>query len=395
MILPPATLGVLGGGQLGRYFVLAARELGYGALVLDPDPHSVAGAVADEHLVAAYDDPAALARVAARCAAVTTEFESVPAAALARLERAIPVRPGSAAVAICQDRSTEKGFLRLHAFPHAPYADILREEDCEACDPTLFPAILKLARFGYDGKGQARVADRAEARAAFRDFGARACVLERLLPLDGELSVVLARDAAGNTRCFPATANHHCGGILDRSIAPAPQGALADAAPQAQAIAAGIAECMDYVGTLGVEFFLSAGELLVNEIAPRPHNSGHYTLDACVTSQFEQQVRALCGLPLGDSSAHCAAVCVNLLGGLWYPDGTSVAREPDWRRLLDRPGLRLHLYGKDRPRPGRKMGHFTVIGRDPHEVRLTAMAARAAIGIRDDCSLRGDAHESG
>lgn len=384
MILPPATLGVLGGGQLGRYFVLAARELGYRTLVLDPDPRSVAGAVADEHLVAAYDDPLALARVAERCAAVTTEFESVPAAALAQLERAVPVRPGSAAVAICQDRSTEKGFLRLHALPHAPYADILREDDCEHCAPALFPGILKVARSGYDGKGQARVADRAGLRAAFRDFGASACVLERLLPLDGELSVVLARDAAGNTRCFPATANQHRSGILDHSMAPMPQGALTDAAPRAQAIAAVIAERMDYVGTLGVEFFLSRGELLVNEIAPRPHNSGHYTLDACVTNQFEQQVRTLCGLPLGDTDAHCAAVCVNLLGDLWYPDGTSVPREPDWRQLLERPGLRLHLYGKDRPRPGRKMGHFTVIGRDPHEVHRTAMAARAAIGIRDD-----------
>ena len=386
MILPPATLGVLGGGQLGHYFVLAARELGYRTLVLDPDPHSVAGAVADEHLVAAYDDAVALARVAERCAAVTTEFESVPAAALAQLERAVPARPGAAAVAICQDRSAEKGFLRLHALPHAPYADILREEDCERCAPALFPGILKVARCGYDGKGQARVAHRAGLRAAFRDFGATPCVFERLLPLEGELSVVLARDAAGDTRCFPATANHHRSGILDLSMTPVPQGALADAAPRAQAIAAVIAERMDYVGTLGVEFFLSRGELLVNEIAPRPHNSGHYTLDACVTNQFEQQVRTLCGLPLGDTDAHCAAVCVNLLGDLWYPDGTSVPREPDWARLLESPGLRLHLYGKDRPRPGRKMGHFTVIGRDPHEVRRTAMAARAAIGIRDDCN---------
>ena len=386
MILPPATLGVLGGGQLGRYFVLAARELGYRTLVLDPDPHGIAGAVADEHVVAAYDDAVALERVAGRCAAVTTEFESVPAAALARLERAVPVRPGSAAVAICQDRSAEKGFLRRHDLPHAPYADILREEDCEHCAPALLPGILKLARCGYDGKGQARVADRAGLRAAFRDFGARPCVLERLLPLDGELSVVLARDAAGNTRCFPATANHHRNGILDRSIAPAPEGALTVAAPRAQAIAAVIAGRMDYVGTLGVEFFLCGGELLVNEIAPRPHNSGHYTLDACVTNQFEQQVRTLCGLPLGDTDAHCAAVCVNLLGELWYQDGASVPREPDWRRLLERPGLRLHLYGKDQPRPGRKMGHFTVIGRDRHEVLLSAMAARAAIGIRDDRS---------
>ena len=386
MILPPASLGVLGGGQLGRYFVLAARELGYRTLVLDPDPHSVAGAVANRHLIAAYDDEAARMEVAAQCAAVTTEFESVPAASLARLERSVPVLPGAAAVALCQDRVTEKAFLRSHGFPHAPSADLLREEDCERCDASLFPGILKTARLGYDGKGQARVADRAAARAAFRRFGAVPCVLEQLQPLDGELSVVLARDARGNTRCFPPSANHHRHGILDHSTTPLPDTPYHGTAERATELAARIAERMGYVGTLGVEFFLARGALLVNEIAPRPHNSGHYTLDACVTNQFEQQVRALCGLPLGDSDAHCAAVCVNLLGDLWYPDGSSAPREPDWARLLEFPGLRLHLYGKDQPRPGRKMGHFTVIGSDPEQVRLRAMAARAAIGIRGDCN---------
>jgi len=383
VILPPATLGVLGGGQLGRYFVLAAHELGYRTLVLDPDPDSVAGAVAGEHLIAAYDDAAALAAVAGRCAAVTTEFESVPAAALARLADALPVRPSARAVAICQQRSTEKAFLRGHGLPHAPWTDIDSEEDCANCDPGLFPGILKVARLGYDGKGQARVADRAALLSAFRELGGPHCVLERQLALTAELSVVLARDAAGNTRAFPAAENRHRHGILDRSTAPVPE-RLERLAAEAESVAADIAARMDYVGTLGVEFFVSGDGLLVNEIAPRPHNSGHYTLDVCGVSQFEQQVRALCGLPLGDATALGAAVCVNLLGDLWWPGGAPGPREPDWRRLLALPGLRLHLYGKDEPRPGRKMGHFTVIGNDPEQVGSIAARARAAIGIPED-----------
>lgn len=390
MILPPATLGVLGGGQLGRYFVLAAHELGYRTLVLDPDANSVAGAAAGEHLVAAYDDPTTLARVAERCAAVTTEFESVPASALAQLARQLPVRPGPAAVAICQDRAAEKAFLRAHGLPHAPWADIDGEQACADCDARLFPGILKVARLGYDGKGQARVADRDGLRAAFREFGKQRCVLERQLPLTSELSVVLARDAAGNTRCFPAAENRHRHGILDHSTVPVPA-ALAHLATQAEAMAAAIATHMDYVGTLGVEFFVAGGALLVNEIAPRPHNSGHYTIDACRTNQFEQQVRALCGLPLGEPDAHCAAICVNLLGDLWHEPGTGRRREPAWQRLLALPGLKLHLYGKDEPRPGRKMGHFTVIGNDAEQVRRTVGEARAALGIPD--TVRGAHHD--
>ncbi|MDH4235038.1 MAG: 5-(carboxyamino)imidazole ribonucleotide synthase [Gallionella sp.] len=389
MILPPATLGVLGGGQLGRYFVLAARELGYRVMVLDPDTRSAAGRIADEHLVAAYDDPDSLDRMAESCAVVTTEFESVPADALAYLARFVPVRPGAEAVATCQNRSVEKDFLKKHGFPHAPYADIRCEDDIKNVDASLFPGILKVARFGYDGKGQVRVKGRDDALAAFHQLKNEPCVLERMLSLECEISVVLTRKENGKVEYFPAAQNHHRHGVLDYSVVPARDtpGCLT---VKAREIAEGIAARLDYVGTLGVEFFVVAGELHVNEIAPRPHNSGHYTLDACITNQFEQQVRALCGLPLGDASAHSAAVMVNLLGDLWYPDGACYpddpvhAQEPDWRKLLSVPNLKLRLYGKHHARPGRKMGHFTVLGEDPEQVHKTAMAARAAIGVRDE-----------
>jgi 5-(carboxyamino)imidazole ribonucleotide synthase len=374
-------LGVLGGGQLGRYFVMAAHELGYRVMVLDPDRDSPAGRIADAHLVAGYEDIHAIERMAAACAAITTEFENVPADSLTYLARSLPVRPGAEVLRICQDRSAEKGFLRSHGFPHAPYADIRGAADIERVQDCLFPGILKVARGGYDGKGQTRVRGRAEALAAYRRLKDERCVLERRMDLDGEISVVLARDEAGRIGCFPASENRHRRGILDISMAPAP----GDLGAEAGEIAEGIAERMGYVGTLGVEFFVVAGRLYVNEIAPRPHNSGHYTLDACVTSQFEQQVRTLCGIPLGDTRAHCFALMVNLPGDLWYPDGAAgQEQEPDWGKLLGLPNLKLHLYGKHRARPGRKMGHFTLLGTDPNALRETAMAARAALGIRDE-----------
>lgn len=382
MILPPATLGVLGGGQLGRYFVIAAHELGYRVMVLDPDAHSVAGRIADEHLTAAYDDQQALDRMAQSCAAVTTEFESVPADALAYLARFVTVRPGAETVAICQDRGAEKNFLNKHGFPHVPYAAIGGEDDVKNAPAGLFPGILKVVRCGYDGKGQMPIVNREAGLAAFQQFNALPCVLEKQLTLDGEISVVLTRDAAGKTRCFPSARNHHRHGILDYSVVPA-VGVPVRLLNQAREIAEGIATKMDYIGTLAVEFFIAQDVLYVNEIAPRPHNSGHYTLDACVTHQFEQQVRALCGLPLGEVHAHCAAVMVNLLGDLWYPDSAQPAREPDWHTLLSVPNLKLHLYGKQQVRPGRKMGHFTVLGENPEALCKIALAARTAIGIRD------------
>ncbi|MCL2345373.1 MAG: 5-(carboxyamino)imidazole ribonucleotide synthase [Desulfobulbus sp.] len=378
-ILPPAALGMLGGGQLGRFFVNAAHEMGYPVWVLDPDPNSPAGRIAERHLCAAYDDAAALDALAAGCAAITTEFENVPASTLDYLAKFVPVRPSAAAVAVCQNRIGEKSFLRDHGLPHGPFIAVSSEGDLQQASPALFPAILKVARFGYDGKGQAAVDNLAEALLAFARFKGESCVLEQRLPLDYEVSVVLARDENGRVASFPSGENQHANGILDVSIVPARASdcLMSDAAD----IAARIAEKLGYIGVMGVEFFVSRGQLLVNEMAPRPHNSGHYTLDACVTDQFEQQVRALCGLPLGEARAHSAAVMVNLLGDLWYAGDH--AREPDWAALHAVPNLKLHLYGKHHARPGRKMGHFTVIGTDAEAVQQTALAARRAIGIRD------------
>lgn len=378
MIAAPATLGMLGGGQLGRYFVIAAHELGYEVWVLDPDVDSPAGRIADRHLVAAYDDRASLDLLAAGCQAVTTEFENVPSTTLAALAARTIVRPAAAAVAVCQDRLAEKSFLREHDLPYGPFVPVRHEGDLRSADDGLFPGILKRARFGYDSKGQAVVADREAAVAAFARAGGEPSVLEQLLPLELELSVVLARGANGDVRCFPLAENRHVGGILDTSVAPA----RVDDAFRAEAedLAARIAEALDYVGTMAVELFVADGRLLVNELAPRPHNSGHVTLDSCASDQFEQQVRALCGLPLGDTAAHSSGVMVNLLGDLWGEDS---GREPDWAALLAQPGLRLHLYGKREARPGRKMGHFTLIGDDIEAVLERVTAARAAIGIRD------------
>lgn len=379
-IHPPAILGLLGGGQLGRFFVQAAHQMGYRVWVLDPDSDSPAGCIADRHLIAAYDHQPTLDTLAAHCAAITTEFENVPAPSLEYLARSVRVAPAAAAVAVCQDRIAEKEFLHRHGLPHGPYAVIRSVTDIHAAPDELFPGILKLARLGYDGKGQSRVPGRNDALAAFHDNAGHACVLEALLPLDREVSVVLARGATGQTACFPVAENSHRQGILDVSIVPAriPE----ELAATARQCALQIATALDYVGTLAVEFFISHGRLYVNEMAPRPHNSGHYTLDACQTSQYAQQLRALCGLPLGDSAADCPAVMVNLLGELWFDAGR--LREPDWPALLAIPELRLHLYGKNTARPGRKMGHFTVIGTDQSQVLSTAMRARHLIGIRDD-----------
>jgi 5-(carboxyamino)imidazole ribonucleotide synthase len=376
VILPPAMLGMLGGGQLARFFVTAAHEMGYRVTVLDPDCNSPAGKIADVHLCATYDDAAALDEIARSCAAVTTEFENVPASTLEQLAQSLPVHPAAAAVAICQHRIKEKNFLRDNGFPHAPFAEVSCEADIPPAGSGLYPGILKVARFGYDGKGQARVASPEEALAAFRSFNGELCVLEMRLALDYEVSVVLARDAAGNIKAFPAVENAHRNGVLDVSIAPA-RGS-AEVREQAQALARGVAESLHYVGTLGVEFFVCNDSLYINEMAPRPHNSGHYTIDACVTNQFEQQVRALCGLPLGEVHQHSAAVMVNLLGDVW-PDGS----EPAWDVLFAHNDLKLHLYGKHEARPGRKMGHFTVIGEDALEVLADALIARERIGVEN------------
>jgi 5-(carboxyamino)imidazole ribonucleotide synthase len=383
MILPPATLGMLGGGQLGRFFVAAAHEMGYQVCVLDPDPHSPAALIADQHLRAAYDDYAALDELAQRCAAITTEFENVPAGTLDYLNKFVLVRPSATAVSVCQNRVAEKDFLRAHDLPHARFAAVHGESDLRAAGDELFPGILKVARFGYDGKGQAVVSNREQALAAWLQFKGETCVLEQRLALDYEVSVVLARDETGAVSTFPLAENRHRKGILDVSLVPARAGSEVHA--RAADLAAKIAERLDYIGTLAVEFFVVGGQLVINEMAPRPHNSGHYTLDACVTSQFEQQLRALCGLPLGEARLHSAAAMVNLLGDLWYEAAAAGHRyrEPDWSKLYVFPGLKLHLYGKHHARPGRKMGHFTVLASDLEQAHATALAARAAIGISD------------
>ncbi|TXH06469.1 MAG: 5-(carboxyamino)imidazole ribonucleotide synthase [Rhodocyclaceae bacterium] len=380
MILPPATLGMLGGGQLGRFFVTAAHEMGYQVWVLDPDRNSPAGQIADRHFCVAYDDYAALDEFANGCAAITTEFENVPADTLDYLAKFVPVRPSAAAVAVCQNRIAEKSFLRDNGFPHGPFVAVNSENDLKSAPASLFPAILKVARFGYDGKGQATVNNVEEALLAFGHFKGEHCVLEQRLALDYEVSVVLARDENGRVACFPTGENQHTRGILDVSIVPARTTGCVRS--DAEDVAARIAEKLGYIGTMAVEFFVSRGQLIVNEMAPRPHNSGHATIDACVTNQFEQQVRALCCLPLGEARAHSASVMVNLLGDLWY-DGETY-REPDWAKLYAIPNLKLHLYGKHHARPGRKMGHFTVIGDNAEAVQKTALAARAAIGIKDE-----------
>ncbi len=377
MILPPAMLGMLGGGQLGRFFVIAAHEMGYKVTVLDPDSNSPAGKIADAHICAAFDDKSALLKLANSCEAISTEFENVPADSLSFLAETKPVRPSAYSVAIAQHRVSEKNFLKHAGLPVAPYAVINEIDDLPSDDSDIYPAILKVARFGYDGKGQARVKNQQEAQSAFLAFEREECVLEKMMKLDYEVSVVLARDVHGNVTTFPTSENSHLNGILDVSIAPA-RGRDA-ISHQAQKLAIMVAEKLAYTGVLGVEFFVCNGELLVNEMAPRPHNSGHYTIDACITSQFEQQVRVMTGLPLGSTRQHSPAVMVNLLGDIW-PENLAA---PEWQNALNNPQLKMHLYGKHEARPGRKMGHFTVINVSRDEAIKQAMQVRADLKIGD------------
>ncbi len=355
MILPGNTLGVLGGGQLGRMFCDAARTLGYRTVVLDPDPHSPAGCVADEHICADYEDETALRHMSNRCVAITVEFENVPANSMQYLSQHCQVHPAPEALQICRDRIREKTFLRDHDLPTAPFAAVINKSQLEQAIQTVgVPALLKTATGGYDGKGQQPVPEKTAIDSAFSELGQHPCVLERWLELSLELSVVLARSAAGVTRCFPVVENQHTNGILDTSIVPAR--IPAQLAQQATDLATQVAEKLGFVGVLAVEFFIvNDDRLLINEIAPRPHNSGHYTLNATVSCQFEQQVRMLCDLPAGDTTLLSPVVMNNLLGDLWDKSA------PAWEKLLQHPAAKLHLYGKREARPGRKMGHFTVL----------------------------------
>jgi 5-(carboxyamino)imidazole ribonucleotide synthase len=379
-LAPGAWLGLLGGGQLGRMFCMAAQSLGYKVVVLDPGAESPAGSVADRHVEADYLDSNALAALRDVCGAVTTEFENVPAAALEFLARDLRVTPGAASVAIAQDRISEKTFVSGHGFPVAPFAVLREAGDLAGLDATLLPGIVKTARFGYDAKGQVRVRTRDDVAAALDAMRGAPCVLERLIELRSELSVIVARDDSGAAVTWPVAENRHRDGILDVSIVPARVDAKL--AGEAREIATALASALDYRGVLCVELFVGPGDtLLVNEIAPRPHNSGHYTIDACVTSQFEQQARILAALPMGDTSQHVPAVMVNLLGNLWFVHGGAAAREPQWARVLAHPRAKLHLYGKREPRRGRKMGHVTCLGATLDEALATARAIKRELGI--------------
>jgi len=340
IILPGSTLGMLGGGQLGRMFTIAARTMGYEVIVLDPDSESPAGKLATNHICADYADEVALGYIAKNCDAITTEFENVPASTLELLAKSSPVRPGAKAVTIAQDRIQEKNFLKDNGFSTAPFAVIQSFEDLQQGIQQIgTPAILKVARFGYDGKGQFSIKTESDIDKAWETLQGEACVLEQRMPLDIEVSVVLARGIEGEVSCYPVSENIHEDGILDVTVVPARinkelEANVIDMAKQ-------IATALDYVGIMAVEFFISNGKLLVNEIAPRPHNSGHYTLDACVTDQFEQQVRAVCGLPLGDTTLLSPVVMINMLGDIWH-NGES----PKWEKLLNHPNVKLHLYEK-------------------------------------------------
>ena len=378
-------VAVLGGGQLGRMFVHAAQVAGLRVTVLEPDGASPAGAAAEHHLAAPYTDAAALGQLAAHCAAITTEFENVPAQALRQLATQRPVSPPADAVEVCQHRAREKACFVAAGVPCAPYAVIDSDASLDtAARAGLLPGILKTATLGYDGKGQVRVDSPAALAAAWQQLGRTVCVLEQRLPLAHEISVIVARARDGHTVHLPVQQNLHRDGILAVTQVPAPDVPAALAA-EAVACARRLAETLGYVGVLCVEFFvLDDGRLVANEMAPRPHNSGHYSLDACDQSQFDLQVRTLMGWPLVMPRLHSPAVMLNLLGDLWFEGPAAagpVAREPDWPAVLALPGVRLHLYGKAEPRRARKMGHLTVTAATAAEARAVALQAAARLGL--------------
>jgi len=358
MLLPGSTLGMLGGGQLGRMFTVAARTMGYKVIVLEPDPDSPAGQLADEHIITAYDDKEGLEQLGKACDVITTEFENIPAAVLNKLTDYCPVYPSAESVEKAQDRIVEKAFILSCGLLPVPYGVITtKSEISEAIKQVKFPAILKTARFGYDGKGQQVINNADEVEVAFNSANRVPCVLEQRIDLDCEISVILGRNKKGESQCFPVAENIHKDGILFQTLVPA--SVDSNITQAAQAAAKRMADKLNYIGVLAVEFFVTKkGELLVNEMAPRTHNSGHYTLDACVTSQFEQQVRMISGLPFGDTRLLSPVVMTNLLGDLWGEQGK---KNPNWDILFKNHTSKLHLYGKKEARKGRKMGHFCTL----------------------------------
>ena len=377
-----AMLGVLGGGQLGNFFVLAAKKMGYQTAVLDPDPHAPAGVNADIHIVAPFDDIDALNQLASMCSAVTIEFENPPVTALEHLAQQVTVRPSPSAVAIAQNRREEKQFCQSIGLAVAPYEVLQTREDLERIakngvaethlDPFSVPLFMKTCRNGYDGKGQQIVKQLSNISDHWNALGNVPCVVEQKVALDAEFSIIVSRSEQGQIALFAPTLNIHLDGVLDISTAPSQlDSQILD---QGKLAATKIAEKLDYVGVLAVEFFVSDNRLFVNELAPRPHNSGHWTLDAANTSQFEQQVRALVGEPLGDPSMTCSAVAmVNLLGDRWANG------EPLFERVETESRAHLYLYGKKDARAGRKMGHLTMTGDHVEAATNSAISLRNAI----------------
>lgn len=358
-IAPKKMLAMLGGGQLGRYFVMSAHKMGYKVTVLDPDPQSPAGRIADVHLCHAYDDKNALNEITVTCEAATTEFENIPADSLNYLKQKIQVYPDGESVRVVQNRIREKTFLRENAIPVGRFHVINEEQDITNITEDLFPGILKIAEFGYDGKGQKSVDCKTSLAKAFDEFQKKPCILEKRVSLDKEVSVVLARSADGHIKCHPVAENVHVNGILDSTLAPANIDQLTE--KNVTDLAKMVALKLNYVGVMAVEFFISGREIFVNEIAPRPHNSGHYTIDACYSSQFDQQVRTLTEMPIGNPMNHSNAFMINLLGDSWELPSP---HEPEWTKIMDQNNFNLHLYGKEEPRIGRKMGHATFLSKE-------------------------------
>jgi 5-(carboxyamino)imidazole ribonucleotide synthase len=383
-IPPGGTIGILGGGQLGRMTAMAARSLGYSVHVLDPDPRCPARSVADRCITAPFDDADAAADLARHCDVVTLEIEQIGVDALAAAARHVPVRPGGAVLAMIQDRAAQKRWLREHRHPIGEYAEVGSAREIERAARELGPLVVKASRGGYDGRSQVKVAGPADADDAWAALGKRPAIAERALDLRNELSIMIARRPSGQIAVYPPSLNHHERQVLAWSVMPAPLPEMIVA--QATLIARDIAESLYVEGLLAVELFLTADDrLLVNELAPRPHNSFHQTEAACATSQFEQLVRAVCDLPLGDPTVIRPAAIVNLFGDLWS------SGPPPFDRVLREPGVRLHLYGKEAARPGRKMGHLSAIGSTPQIALACATKALARLTDSAPPSLVADA----
>ncbi len=374
MILPGATLGIIGGGQLGRMFCMAARRMGYRTVVWTGGLEAPATAVADEAVDAAFDSPDALTEFTAKAAIATVEFENIPRETLEAVAAEIPLHPSPDALAICQNREREKRFLQTNGIPCADFEVVSDADELAAAIRKIgTPSVLKTAAFGYDGKGQRKLEGGEDPAEVWREFDGTRAVLEAFVPFEKEISVMIARDADGVCHAYDPAENRHRHHILDVSIVPAR--VADDTANEAVQLARRVAEALDYRGIMGVEFFvLPDGSLRVNEMAPRPHNSGHHTLDACATSQFEQQLRAVCGLPLGSTRLLTPVVMLNLLGDMWTDETTA----PDWTPLFDDGAAYLHLYGKQRAVGRRKMGHANLIGDDPEDCLLRAEKLKAA-----------------